>query len=258
MADYELMRVPRLRLTAVLVAIGVLAGALIGAGPALAAGTAALKLNPDRGRPGAAFTAVYQFSPAGTVCPMTVTFGWDGRVLGTGHVTRAGGLRDPLCIAAVGAMPPPDDRGPGPHQVEAAATAGHPAQDATYTIEGGPSATPSRPTTGHTAAPTSTYDDTANQPGAGVNTSQGAVAPLDAGGSVLGASTADSGAGGGLTAWILIFGGLLVLGGLAIFGLLIYWSRRGGGDGPVDSDTDGAVDSDTDGPLDSDTAVFSA
>jgi hypothetical protein len=259
MPDYERMRVPRLRLTAVLGAIGVLTGALIGAGSALAAPSASLVVNPSEGRADTQITVTYEVSSGvgPTTCPATVEFTWDGSRWRS--VSRK--LTTAVCVYAFRAVPP--DRTPGAHEIGAGGLY------STFTIIGRAASatpTPSRPTTGRTTAvPTSTYDDTANQPGAGLNTSQGAVAPLDAGGSVLGASTADSG-GGGVTAWILIFGGLLVLGGLAIFGLLIYWSRRGGGDGPVDSDTDGPVDSgtdgpvdtDTDGPVDSDTEVFSA
>jgi hypothetical protein len=77
--------------------------------------------------------------------------------------------------------------------------------------------------------------DPTDQTATGVGTSGAAVAPLVSGGSVLGEAAQQSG-GVGATAWILIFGGLLVLGGIAIFGLIIYWGRRGG-DGGMGSDT---------------------
>jgi hypothetical protein len=97
-----------------------------------------------------------------------------------------------------------------------------------------PSPTPYRTTAG----PTVPTNNVTNQPAGGVDTSQAAVAPLDSGGSVLGEAAQPSG-GGGATAWILIFGGLLVLGGIAVLGLLIYRGRRGGtDDGGMTSDTE--------------------
>lgn len=227
------MRVPRLWLAVVAGAVGVLTGALTAAGPAAAAGTASLALRPDHGRPTTPFAVEYQFTAQGAICPLTVSFSWDGRPLGTAHVTRPGQKATSLCVAALGATPPADDRDPGRHKVGVAAVAGHPAQDATYTIQPGPTPTrtptPERTTAGPTGQPTT--DQTDDPAGSGVNASSAAVAPIDTGGaSVLGAVSQSSG-GGGLTAFVLILGGLLTLGGLGIFGLLVYWTRRGAGGG---------------------------
>jgi hypothetical protein len=225
------MRVPRLRPAVVAGAVGVLTGALIGAGPAAAAAT--LVLRPDHGRPTTPFAVEYQFTAQGADCPLTVSFSWDGRPLGTAHVTRPGQRPTSLCVAALGATPPADDRDPGRHQVAVAAVAGHPAQVKTYTIQPGATPTPTRsPTPGRTTAdPTRQPDQTDDPVGSGVNTSAAAVAPIDTGGgAVLGAASPSTG-GGGLTAFVLILGGLLTLGGLGIFGVLVYWTRRGTGGG---------------------------
>jgi hypothetical protein len=228
MAQDGRMRVPRLLLAVALGAVGALTGTLIGAGPAAAAGTATLALRPDHGRPTTPFAVEYQFSPQNLTCPAAVSFTWDGQPLGTAHVVRS----RQVCVAALGTAPPADDNQPGRHTVGVDPVAGHQAKVATYTVQPGSTATPTRTPTpgGTTAGPTE--DPLAN----GVNTSPASLAPLDTNGaSVMGEASKPG--GGGAMAVILIFGGLLMLGGIAIFGLLIYWTRRGGGGG-VEPDTE--------------------
>jgi hypothetical protein len=229
MAQDGRMRVPRLLLAVALGAVGALTGTLIGTGPAAAAGTATLALRPDHGRPTTPFAVEYQFSPQNLTCPAAVSFTWDGQPLGTAHVVRS----RQVCVAALGTAPPADDNQPGRHTVGVDPVAGHQAKVATYTVQPGSTATPTRTPTpgGTTAGPTE--DPLAN----GVNTSPASLAPLDTNGaSVMGEASKPSGGGGAMAA-ILIFGGLLMLGGIAIFGLLIYWTRRGGGGG-VEPDTE--------------------
>jgi len=228
------MRVPRTdagrrRSGWLVVALGVagaLVGALAGAGPAAAAGTASLSLRPDRGRPTTPFSVQYSFSPEANTCPATVSFTWDNQPLGTARVTRAGQRLTSLCVASLNGTPPADDLAVGRHTVGVAAVAGHPAKTASYTVLPGP--TPTR-------TPTPGFSDDPNQgvgDPSGVATSQASVAPLaaaPAAPSVADAST--SSGGGGVMSLILLFGGLLVVGGIIIFGLLVYWTRRGAGGG---------------------------
>jgi hypothetical protein len=228
----------------VLAAAGILVGTLVGAGPAAAAGGGTLRLSPDRGRPTAPFTITYEYTPTGTTCKGQVTFAWDGSPLHTAApVGPAMSGRTLRCRAVLATAPPAEDRAPGPHKV-AVDTGGLPAAgQVTYTVLPGPtfsalpSPTPSRTTAAPTRQPTTTA--TANGDNAiagGIDTSQAAVAPLDTGVPSVAAAASGSSGGGGLVSWILIFGGLLVLGGVTIFGLLIYWTRRGGLGG-VEADT---------------------
>jgi hypothetical protein len=245
--DGPMRRPPAPALAVAIGVAGVLAGAfLVGTPSAVAAGIETLTVRPDHGRPTAPFTAEYRFTlptgGSGGTCP-AVTFGWDGRPLGQVH---SGRLRaaDP-CVAVLGASPPGDDRTPGRHRIDVAAVAGHAARSVAYTVDppatGTPSPTPRPPDPSSTATPrpgatptrraTTAGAGQTGGPGAvvGLPSPAGSVAALDPGGPTL-AGQADS-TGGGLGAWVLIIGGLLVLGGVGIFGLLVYWSRRGGGGG---------------------------
>ena len=242
------MRVPRLAgrprrgLTAVAFgATGILVGTLVGAGPAAAAGVGTLKLNPDHGRPTAAFSISYEYPQQNNACAK-VSFTWDdGIALGSGQGTH--GLRtSPCLLTLMRVVPPEQDSAAGRHTVAATfAGQARPAQAATYTVLPGPtsSAKPSPTPTRTSATPTRqpTVQPTDDTVAGGVNASQAAVAPLDTGApSVAGVATGGGSGGGGLVSWVLIFGGLLVLGGIVIFGLLIYWTRRGG-PGDVEPDT---------------------
>jgi hypothetical protein len=235
------MRVPRLWLAVVSGAVGVLVGTLTGVGPAAAAGSATLRLNPDHGRPTAPFAVEYQFSlPTGAVICPTVEFTWDSQPLGTARAVHPTAKQLTVCVAVLSTAPPADGSDPGRHRVGVQPVAGHPAQAATYTVQPGATATPSRP--GPTSTPTRTTQPTTvgtdGPIAGGANTSPASVAPLDTNGaSVLGEAPASKTSGGGLTSFILIVGGLLTLGGVVIFGLLIYWTRRGGGGG-VEPDTE--------------------
>ncbi len=206
---------------------GALVGILVGAGPAVAAGTDSLTLNPDSGRPTALFTAEYRFFPATLACP-AVQFTWDGRALKKVTPQQRRAKTDP-CVARLVAIPPVSDRTPGPHLVGAGTLS------AAYTIVLDPtsSARPI-PTPSRTSA---TGQPTDNVVAGGVDTSQTPLAPLAAGAPSVAGASGGSG-GGGLMSWILIFGGLLVLGGIGIFGLLVYWTRRGG---PAEDDADTQV-----------------
>ena len=238
------MRVPRLRrsgrprrgwLAVAFGATGILLGVLVGAGPAAAAGVGTLRLSPDRGRPTTPFSVSYDYPQQNSACAR-VSFTWgDSLPLGSGQGTH--GLRaTSLCqLTVLHVLPPAEDSAPGRHTVRATIE-GRTAsgQTATYTILPGPTLS-ARPTPTPTSA-TPTRTTTADTAAGGVDTSQAGVAPLDtAAPSVAGVSSGGSG-GGGLVSWVLIFGALLVLGGITIFGLLIYWTRRGGPD-DVEPDT---------------------
>lgn len=206
---------------------GALVGALAGAGPAAAAGTASLTLRPDRGRPTAPFAVQYSFSPESNACPATVDVTWDDQPLGTARVTRAGQRFSSLCVASLNGTPLANDLAAGRHTIGVPAVAGHPAKTASYTVLPGPT-----PTNTPTAGASDDPNQGAGDPGAGVTTSQASVAPLANAApapSVAGESTQSG--GGGAMSLILLFGGLLVVGGIIIFGLLIYWTRRGDGGG---------------------------
>lgn len=229
------MRVPRLAVA--FGATGALVGSLVGAGPAAAAGVGALRLSPDRGRPTAPFSISYDYPQQNSACAkVSLTWG-DGIPLGSGQGTH-GPRATSLCQLTVPhVLPPAEDSAPGRHTVAATfAGQARPAQVATYTVLPGPTLSARPSPTRTSATPTGTSEPTDGTVAGGADTSQAGVAPLDTGApSVAGVASGGSG-GGGLMSWILIFGGLLVLGGITIFGLLVYWTRRGGPD-DVEPDT---------------------
>jgi hypothetical protein len=230
-ADWHRSDRPRRGWSAVVLGVaGVLAGALAGAAPAAAAGTESLTLNPDAGRPTAPFAADYRFYPPLLACP-TVQFTWDGRALKKVTPQHRSKMSDP-CVARLAAIPPVSDRAPGQHLVGAGTLS------AAYTIVPGPtsSARPSPTPTRTSATRQPTGGATDDAVAGGVDTSQAAVAPLATGAPSVADAASGGSSGGGLMSWILIFGGLLVLGGITIFGLLLYWTRRGG-PGDYDADT---------------------
>ena len=224
-------------------AIGILVWILVGAGPAAAASIGTLRVDPAFGRPTTKFTVTYEYAPATTACVKgSVTFKWDGTDLRTVAVGQVMVSRTVRCRAVLGnALPPADDRDPGPHTISVDTHGLPPADARPYTILPGPtqsarpSPTPSRTSASPTRRPTA--DPTDDTVAGGIDTSPASLAPLGTGQpSVAGVASGGGSGGGGLMSWVLIFGGLLVLGGITIFGLLIYWTRRGG-PGEVEPDT---------------------
>jgi hypothetical protein len=235
------------RTATVLIAIAaVLTGAALSGSPAGAAPASevSLTVTPNHGRATAMFTAQYRVVlpsiPKGTkaVCPV-VQFGWDGTPLGAPvKAARQSGTTN-VCVATLRARPPVEDRAAGGHQIEVPDYLGRGAQAVTYTIEdpADPSATADPNPTSTRRPPTAPATDPA---GVGAFSPSDVAAPAtEPSNSVLGAATQASTRGGGSAAsWILIIGGLLVLGGIGIFGLLIYWMRRGDGGSDLDPRTD--------------------
>ena len=226
-------------------AIGILVGILVGAAPAAAASTGTLRVDPAFGRPTTRFTVTYEYAPAATTCGKgSVTFKWDGTDLHTVAVGQVMVSRTVHCRAVLSnALPPADRRDPGPHTISVDTHGLPPADPRLYTILPGPtssarpSPTPSRTPASPTRRPTA--DPTDDVVAGGVDISPASLAPLDTGQpSVAAAASGGGSGGGGLMSWVLIFGGLLVLGGVTIFGLLIYWTRRGG---PGDAEPDTQV-----------------
>jgi hypothetical protein len=214
-------------------ATGILAGIPFAAGAAAAAGTNSLTLNPNMGRPAASFSAEYRFFPPTLTCP-GVQFTWDGRPLKTDTPPHRLKLTDP-CVAEVAAVPLADDQTPGPHLVGAGTLR------VAYTIVPAPTSSPTplttpppptMPSPSRTAGSTHQATTDAAGPGddtaGGAVTSEAAVASPDTGAPSVAGESSGGGSGGGLVAWILIFGSLLILGGIAIFGVLIYRTHRGG------------------------------
>jgi hypothetical protein len=225
----------------------VLVGVLLGAPPAVSApGDPTLTVAPNHGRATAMFVAQYRFTPAGTqqgpraACP-SVQFQWDGSPLGQPvRSARQGGSG--VCAATLRARPPARGRAAGPHQVGVAGGAGRKAQAVGYTIEGAVSATPTRATptpTVHRGTGTPQADPT----DAGAFTPSDLAAPVTVPSqSVLMAVGPAARGGGSATPWIMIFGGILVLGGVAIFGFLIFRSRREEPDLGFDPDPGGSYE----------------
>jgi hypothetical protein len=137
-------------------------------------------------------------------------------------------------VARLTAAPPETDREPGRHQVTAEASGGHRSQAVNYTVQPGPTNSPTFRTTPTPGSSTDAAVDPTD--GSAVLPPQAAPPTDSASAAVLGV-TAQNADGGGLPTAFLVMGGLLVLGGFGIFGLIIYWMRRGDGDG-IDRDTE--------------------
>jgi hypothetical protein len=185
----------------------------VGATPASAAPNfiATLTLDPPSGKANTTITATFQIEvPDGTHCRMRVAFRWDDRTLGT--------QRADSCRLTVHLKAPRDGRDQGPHQVRATETTSHIEASATFLVtdaDATPTATPTRP---RTTAPAD--DGSAAGPPLPLNTAT--VDPSAA--QALPQPKASSSM---FTPVALIFGGALVLGGVAILAIVILRMRRG-------------------------------
>ncbi len=218
---------------------GVIAtGVILAGAPAVSAPAGpSLTLTPDHGLPAAVFVAQYRVEPTGTQqgtrlgCPV-VQFTWDGRPLGAPQ--RSARHDGTACVASVRARPPARHRAPGPHRVAVAGTDGRTVAVAAYTIQGTASPTPTagRATPTHAAA--GAQEPT--EPAIFVpSTPADRIVPLDsAAPTYLAASGAKK--SGSATPWIMVFGALLVLGGIGALGMVIYRGRRRRPDPRIDPD----------------------
>ncbi len=188
--------------------------------PAQAEPVNGLTLSPTEGRAGTTITASFQAAvPQGQACVhTTVTFWWDRTVVGR---------KDGGCVISVSFRPPKNDKAAGPHQVTARDSKTGQVGSTVFTITGtDTTSTPTgRPTATVTATtpasdpplPTPTDGDTATVAPPSLDAARG-VAP--GGGGSSGPSV--------LTTFALIFGGVLVLGGVGILGFVIYRTRPSG------------------------------
>jgi hypothetical protein len=231
------MRAQRRLALSLLLVTGGLSIAMISA-PASAAPPSNLTLKPAEGGAGSTVTAEFRLTglQPGVCTRLRVTFRWDGQEIGQNNAGN--------CTASVRFKPPRNDRAAGPHQVSA--SGGNQAGFAFFTITGGdatstPTSTPTgRATATATGHATPTYA-AASDPALPVPTDRitGSVVPppaLDA------AAGVASGGSSSFTSLTLLFGGVLVLGGVGILAFVIMRMRRGEedpepADGPRDYPT---------------------
>jgi len=195
---------------------------LAGASAASAASTETLSVTPSHGPSTAPITIAYQ-EPVRLLpgnCPGSVTFTFDGTVLGDATIARKGSS----CVASLQTKPVPGSA-PGAHTVRAAGTS----VSATYTVDPAPStAAPSpvraSPTPSRTAPSASPSDMAGAQPAApsATDTAQG-LPSTEVPVRMVGPSGSE-GTGISATTWVLGGGALLILADVAILALL---SRRG-------------------------------
>jgi hypothetical protein len=183
-------------------------------------------LTPNHGRATAPISATYHLVGLQSHCPARSDFAFDNKPVGSAPAVAT----DKACLYTLRFVPPAGTFG-GNHYVSAKASDGVHAASALYVVEGSasPSATPSPKPTPTAASPTPSRSRAT--PSATVSTSDPAPAIADS------AST-DTGAAAGARhvappsrsapwmTWVLAFGAVLVLGGLAMLGLLLYYNRR--------------------------------
>jgi hypothetical protein len=192
--------------------LGLAVATFAGAVAASAAGAPTLTVTPGHGPSTAPFTIAYQ-DPV-RPCANSVTFTFDGAVLGDAPVTRKGSS----CVASLQAKPVPSS-GPGPHTVRAG--------DASviYTVDPAPSPAPRSPLQASPAPsptrPSGSPSDASATPSAagGGSGSPSAEAP----GGMAGRSTSE---GTSATTWVL-GGGALLIAVVAILALLSLRGRHG-------------------------------
>lgn len=211
MAQHGAVRMGR-RVTAGL--LGLAVATLAGAPSASAASAQTLTVTPGHGPSTAPFTIAY-LDPV-RPCASSVTFTFDGAVLGDAPVTRKGSS----CVASLQAKPVPGS-GPGPHTVRAGDAS------ATYTVDPVPSpaprspvqASPPRSPTGPSASPS----DAAPSAVASATDSGSGSPSAEAPGGLAGRSTPE---GTSATTWVL-GGAALLIAVVAILALLSLRGRHG-------------------------------
>ena len=175
---------------------------------------ATLTLDPPQGKGGTTVTATFQVGDGGGNCRMRVTFRWDGHEFATD--------RSNDCTSSRTFKVPRGTKDVGPHIVSASDSTTHQSAVATFTITATDATADPTPTRTRTGAPTPTGDANAD-PVPPVDTGQSAqpsLAPahVDAGPQVK--------PGSSLSAWVLVFGGALILGGIVILILILLRLRR--------------------------------
>ena len=196
--------------------LGLAVATFAGAVAASAAGAPTLTVTPSHGPSTAPFTIAYQ-DPV-RPCANSVTFTFDGAVLGDAPVTRKGSS----CVASLQTEPVPSS-GPGPHTVRAG--------DASviYTVDPAPSPAPRSPVQASPApSPTrpsgSPSDASATPSDVASAASGGSGSPsAEAPGGMAGRSTPE---GTSATTWVL-GGAALLIAVVAILALLSLRGRHG-------------------------------
>jgi hypothetical protein len=196
-------------------AIGALAVAVLATPASAAPFGATLTLDPASGKGGTTVTATYRVGDGTGDCHMRVSFRWDGREFDTD--------RSNDCTSHATFKVPRDTKFLGQHIVSASDSTTHQTAVATFTVTAADDPTPTRTRTG---APTPTDDANAYPTPTDAGQAQPSLAPAhaDAGPQVKSSSS--------LSAWVLVFGGALILGGIVI--LILILLRLRGGDEPDD------------------------
>ncbi len=202
-------------LAAALTAAGVVAVCAAPASAAPAFG-ATLTLDPSSGKAGTTITATFVVNAAaGTNCRLRVTYRWDSHVIGED--------RSDSCVSKIKFRAPKSGREARPHEVTAVDSTTHQAAAAIFTILGA-DATATPTPTGGTPGATDTQPADVAAP-ADTGTAADPSPPAAHGNALPPAQPSSS-----LSAWALVFGGVLVLGGVAILALVILRMRRPGAD----------------------------
>lgn len=194
----------------------------VGAPAASAVSTQTLSVTPGHGPSAASFTIAFQ-EPIRLLpgpCPDSVTFTFDGTVLGDAPLARKGSS----CVASLRTTPVAGG-GPGPHTVRAAGTSA----SATYTVDPAPSAAPPGPVraspTPSGAAPSAGPSDAPGAQPAGPSATGAGTPSIEVPAGMEGRSGS---AGTSATTWVLGGGALLIIADIAILALLSLRGRRGG------------------------------
>ena len=193
---------------------------LAGASTAAAASAPTLTVTPGHGPSTAPFTIAYQEPVRLLVgpCPNSVTFTFDGTVLGDAPLTRKGSS----CVASLQAGPIPGS-GPGPHTVRA------PDASVTYTVDPAQGAAPpspvrASPTSGPSAPSAGPSDVAGAQPTVPSASDTGQDPP--SADIPAGLAGTDGSGGTSATTWVLGGAALLIV-VVTILALLSLRGRRG-------------------------------
>jgi hypothetical protein len=211
------------------------AGALLLGAPALAdpppLGTVAV--NPNHGPPTATVHATYSLPGFQQHCPAAATFAWDNLRVGAAKFVAT----PRACVAAFSFPPPPIDRAPGGHQVSAKAGDTGFAGAALYVIDLGASPSASRSPSAR-PTPTPTRTRAAPTPTQSTEDAPAAPAPSEsvaaAGSPEAAISNTAATARTPWVPWVMVGGGALVLGGVAVIGVMLYQGRRPAGGLSID------------------------
>ncbi len=186
-------------------------------------GTATLTLDPSSGNPGTTITATFQvnerLAPDGN-CRLRVTYRWDGQAFGQDSSSS--------CTSRVRFRAPRNVREGSVHNVSAVDSTTHLFAFATFTIVGAdPTTAGPTPTRTRTGAPSPSDTPAAVDPPPATDLGPTLDTSVEA---AHGETVPQVKPSSSLTAWALMFGGALVLGGVTIFILVVLRMRRGNGD----------------------------